>query len=162
MAAFHLSNSRSHTLRHPALEIGMDCVVLQAQNVPTGFRLPRGALDSTLLEEVGVRWKMCRPDELLLFLRKVSAEKLGSIRKHPGVPISNLAARKDVRGILVELGLNSLADVRRNCTNVDEASHAIIGSRCCDGGTAIRVADEKDRAADAIERALHHSDVLFE
>ena len=87
------------------------------------------------------------PNELLLFLGKVSAEELSSVRKHSGVPVSDLDATKDIGGILVELILNSLADIRRNGSNVDEASHAIIDSRCRDGGTPIGMPDEENRAA---------------
>jgi hypothetical protein len=78
VAAFHFYHGRSHTLRHPPLEIGMNGVVLQAQNVPTWLRLPRGALEFLLLEQVGDRRKMGGPDELLLLLGKVSAEKRDS------------------------------------------------------------------------------------
>jgi len=94
-------------------------VILQAQDVPTGLRLPGSALEILLGEEVGVRREMRRPDELLLLLGKISAEKLCATRKHSGVPVSDLDAREYIRGILVELVLNSLADVRRNGSNVD-------------------------------------------
>ena len=46
----HLRHGRAHTFRYPALEIGMNGMVLQAQNVPTGLRLPWSALDFLLLE----------------------------------------------------------------------------------------------------------------
>ena len=69
------------------------------------------------------------PDELLLSLRKVAAEKLSSARKHPSVPVPDLHARKDIRGILVELVLYRLADIRGDDSNVDEAGHAIIDDR---------------------------------
>ena len=108
------------------------------------------------------RREMCRPDELLLLLGKVSAEKLSPVRKHPGVPVRDLDARKDIRGILVELVLYRLADIRGDCSNVDEAGHAIIDSRGRDGSAAIGVADEENGAANAVERALNHSHVLFE
>ena len=140
----------------------MNGMVLQAQNVPAWLRLPRGALDRMLREEVGVRREMCRPDEFLLLLGKVSAEKLSPVRKHPGVPVRDLDARKDIRGILVELVLYRLADIRRNRSNVDEAGHAIIDSRGRDGSAAIGVTDEENGAANAVERPLHHSHVLFE
>jgi hypothetical protein len=81
-----------------------------------------------LREEVGVRREMRGPDELLLLLGEVSAEKLSATRKHPGVPVSDLNAREDIRGILVELVLNSLSDVRRHCSDVDEARDAIVDS----------------------------------
>jgi hypothetical protein len=76
-----------------------------------------------------MRREVCRPDKLLLLLGKVSAEELSPVWKHPGVPVLDLHARKDIRGILVELVLYRLADIRGNCSNVDEASHAIIDSR---------------------------------
>src|SRR5439155_26646645 len=46
--------------------------------------------------------------------------------------------------------------------NVDETDHALVGARARDGGSAIRMADEKDRAANTIECALHRRQVLFE
>src|SRR6202012_1567348 len=108
----HLNHGCAYAFRDPPLEIGMNGMVLQAQNVPTWLRLPWGALDFLLLEQVGDRRKMGGPDELLLLLGKVSAEKLSPVRKHPSVPVRDLHARKDIRGILVELVLYRLAEDR--------------------------------------------------
>src|SRR5579885_1398046 len=99
----------------------MNGMVLLAQDVPAWLRLPGGTLDKTLVEEVGARREMRRPDESLLLLGKVAAEELGPIREHPGVAVSDLDARKDIRGILVELVLNGLADIRCNRSNVDRS-----------------------------------------
>src|SRR5690349_1205456 len=119
----------------------MNGMVLQAQDVPARFRLPRRALELLLREEVGAWRKMRGPDELLLFLGKVATEKLRAIRKHPDVAVSELNTREDIRGILVQLVLNCLADIRRNCADVDEAGHAIVDARSGDGRTAIGVPD---------------------
>src|SRR5271155_4133455 len=101
------------------------------------------------------------PNELLLLLGKVSAEKLSPVRKHPGVPVHDLHPRKDIRGMLVELVLYRLADIRGNCSNVDEAGHAIIDARGRNGSSSVGMAHEDDGTADAVERPLHHSHVLF-
>src|ERR1700758_1647441 len=102
------------------------------------------------------------PDELLLCLGKVSAEKLSPVRKHPGAPVRDLDARKDIRGILVELLLYGLADIRGDRSDVDKAGHAIIDARGRNGSASVGMAHEDDRTADAVERALHGSYVLFE
>src|SRR6266849_7300786 len=107
------------------------------------------------------RRKMGGPDELLFSLRKVSAEKLSPVRKHPSVPVHDLHAREDIRGILVELVLYRLADIRGDCSNVDEAGYAIIDARGRNGSAAVGVPDEEDGAANAVERPLNHSHVLF-
>src|SRR4029077_16375909 len=139
----------------------MNGMVLQAQDVPAWLRLPRSALEILLREEVGVRREMCRPDKPLLFLGKISAEKLSPVRKHPGVPVRNLAAKKNIRWILFELILYCLSDIRRNRSDVDEPSHAIIDARSRDGSASIRVAHEENGAANAVERPPHHCQVLF-
>lgn len=104
---------------------------------------------------------MCRPDEFLLLFGQISAEKLGPVREHPGVPILDLYASKDIRGILVELVLHGLTGIWRNCSNVDEAGDALIDSGGGDGGSPVAVPDQESRAANSVERPLHHSDVLF-
>src|SRR5690349_18855095 len=97
----------------------MNGMVLQAQDVPAWLRLPRSALEILLREEVAVRREMCRPDELLLFLGEISAEKLSPVRKHPGISVHDLDTRKDIRRILVELLLHGLADIRGDRCDVD-------------------------------------------
>jgi hypothetical protein len=52
------------------------------------------------------------PDEFLLFLGKVPAEKLSPFREHPSAPARDLDAREDIRQIFVELLLYRLADIR--------------------------------------------------
>src|SRR5579872_2412332 len=106
----------------------MNGMVLLAQNEPTGLRRPRGTLHSASREEVGHWREMRGPHELLLFLRKVSAEKLRATRKHPGVPVNDFNAREDIRRIFVELVLNSLSLGWRHCSDIDETSDAIIDS----------------------------------
>ena len=53
MAALHLDDSRSHMLRDPPLEIWVHSVILRGQNVPTRLRLPWGACNLLLLEQIG-------------------------------------------------------------------------------------------------------------
>src|SRR5258708_6139905 len=102
------------------------------------------------------------PDELLFFLGKVSREKLSTVRKHPGAPVRDLDAREDIRRILVELLLYGLADIRGDRSDVDKAGHAIIDARGRYCSASVGMAHEDDRAADAVEGALHRSNVLFE
>lgn len=81
---------------------------------------------------------MSGPHKLLLLRGKVSAEELGPIRKHPGIPISDLDAREDIRGIFIELVLNRLADIGRDRSDVDEARYSIIDSRSGDDAALTR------------------------
>src|SRR5213595_3070890 len=104
----------------------MHGMVLRGQNVPARLRLPRGALDLLLMEQIGDGRIMGCPDELLFFLGKVSCEKLSTVRKHPGAPVRDLDAREDIRRILVELLLYGLADIRGDHSDIDKAGHAII------------------------------------
>src|SRR5690242_15144837 len=101
------------------------------------------------------------PDELLLLLGKVSAEKLSPVRKHPGEPVRDLDARKDIRGIFVELVLYSLANIRGDRSDVDKAGNAIIDARGRNGGAAVGVPDEENGAANTVECPLYHSHVLI-
>ncbi len=140
----------------------MHGAVLRGQNVPARLGLPRGALDLLLLEQIGHGSIMGGPNKLLFFLRKVSREKLSTIRKHPGAPVRDLDAREDIRRILVKLLLYGLADIRGNRSDVDKAGHAIIDPRGRNGSAAVGMAHEDDGTADAVERALHGSHVLFE
>src|ERR1700722_14938920 len=114
------------------------------------------------MEQIGDGRIMGGPDELLLFLGKVSRKKLGAVRKHPGAPVRDFDASEDIRWILVELLLYGLADIRGNGPDVDEASHAIIDPRGRNGSAAVGMTHEDDGAPDAVERALHRSYVLFE
>ena len=129
VAAFHLNHGRSHTLRDPSLQIGMHGVVLRGQNVPARLRFPRGSGDLLLLEQIDDGSIMSGPNQLLVCFRKVSREKLSTVRKHPGSPVRDLDAREDIQWILVELILDGLADIRGNRSDVDEAGHAIIDTR---------------------------------
>ena len=90
----------------------MHGVVLRGQNVPTRLRLPRGALDLLLLEQIVDGRIMGCPHQLLLLLGEVSVEELSTVRKHPGAPVRDLDAREDIRRILVELLLYGFAYIR--------------------------------------------------
>src|ERR1043166_6245283 len=122
-------------------------VVFRCQNVPARLRLPRGALDLLLMEQIGDGRIMSCPDELLFFLGKVSREKLSTVRKHPGAAVRYLDAREDIRRILVELLLYGLADIRGDRCDVDKAGHAIIDARRRNGSASVGMAHEDDRAA---------------
>src|SRR5439155_19027569 len=75
VAAVDLVGGGAHTLGHGALQIGMHGAVFFADDVPARLRLPSGSPDSRL-EQVGFGDALGRPNELLLLLRKVSAEIL--------------------------------------------------------------------------------------
>ena len=87
MAAVELAGSRADALRKKALQIGMDGVILFADDVPAGLRLPCGS-PNFRLEQVGFRDALGRPNELLLLLRKVSAEKLRALGTQPDSSIT--------------------------------------------------------------------------
>lgn len=137
-------------------------VVLLGQNVPAWLRFPRRALDTLLVEEVHDGRKMGGPDEFLLLLREVSAEKLSPIRQHPGVPVRDRDARKNIRRILVELLLYGFADIRGDRCDVDKAGHAVIDAGSRDGGTSVGMSYEKNGAANTVERVLDHGYVCIE
>src|SRR4030095_1163055 len=117
----------------------MHSVVLRVQNVPAWLRPPRDFVGAELLllEQIVDGRIMGGPNQLLVFLGEVSCEELGAIRKHPGTPIGDLDARKNIRRILVELVLYGLAGIRSDRCNVDEANHALVGPRARDGGSSI-------------------------
>ena len=71
MIAFSLGRRGAHTLCYKTLQIGMNGVVLLANDVPARLGLPSGALD-LLRKQVGHRNSLRCPDELLLCLGKVT------------------------------------------------------------------------------------------
>jgi hypothetical protein len=54
------------------------------------------------------------------------------------------------------------AYIQGNCSDVDEASPAITGSRGCNDSANVEMAKEHGGAADAIERGLHRRYATFE
>src|SRR5258706_15727601 len=95
MAAVELNGRCNHALGHGALQIGMHSAVFFADNVPARFRLPSGSSDFRF-EEVGFRDALSSPNELLLLLRKVSAEILRPLRTQPDTSIYDFDVGEDV------------------------------------------------------------------
>src|SRR6266446_3621812 len=75
VTALQLMGGRFHALRKKTFQIRMNGAVVLADDVPARLRLPCGS-PNFRLEQVGFRDALGRPNELLLLLRKVSAEKL--------------------------------------------------------------------------------------
>src|SRR5215470_8473102 len=75
VAAVELIGGCPHALGHGALQIGMHCAVFFADDVPAWLRFPSGSSDFRL-EQIGFGDALSRPNELLLLLRKISAEIL--------------------------------------------------------------------------------------
>jgi hypothetical protein len=72
--ACNLLDGRSHTLRHEALQLGLDCTMLRSQGVPAGLRSPGDALRISC-EQVS-RWRVVsRPEDLLLVFGEVPANR---------------------------------------------------------------------------------------
>ena len=66
-------NTRPHAFRHEALEIWMYGVIVICENIPARLRLPCDAW-RVLVEELRGRWVVCRPNDPLLFGRKIARE----------------------------------------------------------------------------------------
>ena len=105
VAAVDLAGRSAHTIRHEALQLGMDSPVLGGQDVPTRLRPPSGALD-LLVEQVRRRCSVGRPHDLLLLLGQVSREARDAFRFQPDASVCNFDVRKDIGGgKLVQLTL---------------------------------------------------------
>ena len=151
MAAVEFVDGGAHALGHSALQIGMNRVVLFTDNVPSGLRFPSGAPGSCL-EQVRLRDALRRPNEFLLLLRKVSAEKLCALPTQPDTTIHDFYLRKDVcRREIGLLRLRTLVGVWCKRTDVNQADNAIVGSSAGDDGSAVGVAYKDNRAADAAD-----------
>ena len=77
MAAVDLIGGGAHALGEEALQIGMHGAIIFADDEPAWLRLPSGSPDFRF-EQVRLGDALGRPNELLLLLRKVSAEILGA------------------------------------------------------------------------------------
>src|SRR6266404_8330803 len=75
VTTLELMSGGFHALRKKAFQIRMNGAVVLADDIPARLRLPCGS-PNFRLEQVGFRDALGRPNELLLLLRKVSAEKL--------------------------------------------------------------------------------------
>jgi len=148
VAAVDLVDRSAHPLRHEALQLGLDGVVVLAtmyqlgfdfQAVPSTFWLNRSA--------AGAAW--VAQDDLLLRLGQVSREARDAFREHPDSPVGNVDVGEDVGdGELVLLALRRLAVVRGECGDIDQSGNALNRSRGRDDRSTVRVADEYGRRAD--------------
>src|SRR6266436_5037060 len=160
VTAFELMSGRFHSLGHSAFQIGMHGVVVLADDVPARLRLPCGS-PNFRLEQVGFRDALGRPNELLLLLRKVSAEKLRALGTQPDSSIHDVDVGEDFGPR--ELGLLRLRrfiSVRSERADVNQPDNAIVDSGAGDDASAVGVADEDNRAADPAYRCLYQGNVL--
>src|SRR6266478_6589511 len=138
----------------------MHGLVFFADDVPARLRLPSGSPDFRV-EQVGSGDALSRPNELLLLLRKVSAEILRALRTQPDTSIYDFDVGEDVG--LRELGLLRLRrfiGVRSERADINQPGNAIVGSGAGDDASAVGVADEDNGAADPANRCFHQCDVL--
>src|SRR5258708_37421741 len=106
----------------------MNRVVVLADDVPARLRLPSGS-PGFRVEQVGFRDALSRPNELLLLLRKVSAEILRALGTEPDTSIHDFDVGEDVRLREVRLlGLRCLIGVRSERADVDQPRNAIVDS----------------------------------
>src|SRR5947209_16213111 len=138
----------------------MNGAVVLADDIPARLRLPCGS-PNFRLEQVGFRDALGRPNELLLLLRKVSAEKLRALGTQPDTSIHDFDVGEDVGPR--ELGLLRLRrfiGVRSERTDVNQPDDAIVDSGAGDDASAVGMADEDNGAADPAYRCFHQGDVL--
>jgi hypothetical protein len=88
VAAVDFGGHGTHTFRHEALQFGLDGAIVLSHDVLTRLRPPSSALN-LLLEQVGSRREVGRPDNLLLRLREIPGKGLHPIREHPDPAIRN-------------------------------------------------------------------------
>src|SRR5258707_2716695 len=160
VAAVKLIRCGAHALGEKTLQIRMHGAVIFANDVPARLRLPSGSPDFRL-EQVGLGDALGRPNELLLLLRKVSAEILRALRTQPDTSIHDFDVGEDVGPR--ELGLLRLRrfiGVRSERADVNQPDNAIVGSGAGDDAAAVGVADEDNGAADPAHRCFHQGDVL--
>src|ERR1700757_4394921 len=86
VAAVELIGGCPHAVGEKTLQIGLDGAVFFADDVPAWLRLPGGSPDFRL-EQVGFGDALSRPNELLLLLRKISAEIFRTFGTKPNTSI---------------------------------------------------------------------------
>ena len=87
VAAGNLSHFGAHALRKEPFQIRVDGAVVFADDVPARLRLPSSST-GLRVEQVGLGNSLRRPNELLLLLRKVSAEILRALRTQPDTSVT--------------------------------------------------------------------------
>jgi hypothetical protein len=160
VAAVELIGGSAHALGKEALQVRMDGVVFLADDVPTWLRLPGGS-PRFRIEQVGFRDTLGRPDDLLLLLRKVSAEVLRALRTQPDTSIHDFDVGEDISPWEVGLlRLRCFIGVWSQRADINQSGNTVVGSSARDDGSAVGVADEDNGAADPADRCFHQGDVL--
>src|SRR5260370_3002586 len=138
----------------------MNGVVFFADDVPTRLRLPGGST-GLRVEQVGLGDALRRPNELLLLLRKISAEILRTFGTKPDTSIHdfNVVEHVGLREVRL-LRLRRFIGVRSERANINQPGNPIVGPGAGDDASAVGVADEDNGAADAADGCFHQSDVL--
>src|SRR6266446_8533647 len=160
VAAVEFIGGCAHALGHGALQIWMHGAVFFADDVPARLRLPSGSPDFRL-EQVGLGDALGRPNELLLLLRKISAEILRTFGTKPDTSIHdfNVVEYLGLREVGL-LRLRRFIGVGSERADINQPGHAIVGPGAGDDASAVGVADEDNGAADAADGCFHQSDVL--
>src|SRR5258705_13712593 len=96
MAAVHFSRSGAHALRDKPLQLGMHRAVFRGHDVPARLRLPSGPFN-LLVEEVGHRHHLRRPDQLLFLLGQLSRETAVAVRPPPDATARDIDGTEYVR-----------------------------------------------------------------
>src|SRR6266404_3156732 len=151
---------RFHALRKKTFQIRVNGAIVLADDVPARFRLPCGS-PNFRLESVGFRDALGRPNQLLLLLRKVSAEKLRALGTQPDTSIHDFDVGEDVG--LREVGLlrlRRLISVRSKRADVNQPDNAVVDSGTGDDASAVGVADEDNGATDPADCYFCHRDVI--
>src|SRR6266446_6951651 len=149
----------THALGEETLQVRMHCAVVFADDVPARLRLPSGS-PGFRLEQVRFGDALGRPNELLLLLRKVSAEILRALRTKPDTSIHDFNVGEDVGPREIDLlCLRRFIGVRSERADINQPGNAIIGSGAGNDASAVGVADEDNGAADPANRCFHQCDV---
>src|SRR6267142_6326386 len=106
----------------------MNGVVFFADDVPARLRLPGGST-GLRVEQVGLGDSLRRPNELLLLLRKISAEILGALRTQPDTSIYhfNMVEHVGLREIRL-LRLRRFIGIGSERANINQPGNAIVGT----------------------------------
>src|SRR5882724_3839950 len=137
MTALKLVGCGVHALGEKTLQIGMYGVVFFADDVPAWLRLPSGS-PGFRVEQVGFRDALGRPNELLLLLRKVSAEILRALRTQPDTSIYDFDVGEDIGPREVGLlRLRRFIGVWSERADVNQPDNTIVGSGTGDDASAV-------------------------
>src|SRR5579862_923881 len=138
----------------------MHRVVFFANDVPARLRLPGGS-SGFRVEQVGLGDALSRPNELLLLLRKVSAEILRAPRTQPDTSIHDVDVGEDVGHREVGLlRLRRFIGVWSERADINQSGNTVVGSSARNDGSAVGVADQDNGAADPAQRCFHQGDVF--